>query len=60
MYLNINNFLAIRKNSATKGSSVLLTNGMWLEVVESIPEFQALIEDRDPTVAKLLFNKGED
>lgn len=56
MYLNVANFLAIRANSQTKGSSVLLTNGMWLEVQETIQEFHALVEDRDPTVANLLFN----
>lgn len=59
LYINLHNFLAIRKNSNTKGSSILLTNGNWIEVAETIPEFAALLEDRDPAVAKLLFGKED-
>lgn len=59
LYINLNTILAVRKNSGTKGTSIMLSNGTWLEVVETIPEFAALIEDRDPTVAKLLFRKED-
>lgn len=59
LYINLNTILAVRKNSSTKGTSIMLSNGHWLEVVETIPEFAALIEDRDPTVAKLLFRKED-
>lgn len=59
MYINLNTILAVRKNSSTKGTSIMLSNGTWLEVVETIPEFAALIEDRDPSIAKLLFRKED-
>lgn len=58
MFLNISAFLAIRSNKITNGSSVLMNNGVWIEVEEPLPVFQALIEDRDPTVAKVLFGKN--
>lgn len=59
MFLNLSTVFAIRKNSNTKGASVLLSNGVWIECAETFEEFRALVEDRDPTVAKLLFNNRD-
>lgn len=59
LYVNLANLLAVKSNSNTKGTSIMLGNGTWLDVAETLPEFAALIEDRDPTIAKLLFRKED-